>query len=71
MLVVSYLAYYDTSLPNATDITIKHDCIFIIKRDKYLLRNPTVIIKCDIYYKMRRTHLIKICPSEFEMFGND
>ena len=68
MFVVSYLAYYDTFLPNATDITIKRDSIFITKCDKYLLRNPTVIIKCDIYYKMRRTHLIKICPSEFEIF---
>ena len=39
--MVSYLAYYDTLLENATDIITKRDSYFIIKCNKSLLQNAS------------------------------
>ena len=41
MVIVSYLAHYDTLLQNATDIITKCDSYFITKRDKSLLQNAS------------------------------
>ena len=66
---VSHLIHYGTLLQNVTDIITKCDSYFITKCDKSLLQNAsgflsqnatillpnaTVIIKCDVYYKLQQ-----------------
>ena len=66
-VTVSYLIHYDSLLQNATDIITKCDSYFITKCDRsllqkasgfllqnatILLKNSTVIKKCDNYYKL-------------------
>ena len=68
-VTVSYLIRYDSLLQNATDVITKCDSYFITKCDRsllqnasgfllqnttVLLQNATVIIKCDVYYKLRQ-----------------
>ena len=69
MVLVSYLAHYDTLLENATDVIKKCDSYFITKCDKSLLQNAlscllqtatvllqivAVVTNCGVNYKMRR-----------------
>ena len=64
-----HMIHFDTLLQNVTDIITKCDSYFITKCDRnflqnvssFLLQNTTIllqnaifIIKCDVYYKMRR-----------------
>ena len=66
-VTVSYLIPYDSLLQNASDIITKWDSYFITKCDKgllqnasgfllqnaaVLLKNTTVITKCNVYYKL-------------------
>ena len=71
--MVSYLVHYDTLLQNVAHIITKCDGYFITKCDKsllrnasdFLLQNATVIVRCDVCYKM--CHYIRAIDKATEL----
>ena len=65
MVIVSYLAHYDTLLQNATDIITKCDSYFITKCGKslqnvsvFLLQNVTVLLQNASYSRNETWRLV-------------
>ena len=74
-VTVSYLIHYDSSLQNATDITIKCDSYFITKHDRillqnksgFLLENATVLLQ-NVTVITNRDDFITKCDSYYKMW---